>query len=166
MILALTVVLWVTSVQVNGGTTLATVLSAMAGIGALICAYSFHEWGHLVAALMTDSVYTPAKRLMSPFLFAYDEKQNGKRQFAIMSLGGFAASAIFLVGFALWMPQDQLAGRIALKGAIVLVSLTVIIEFPIFFRALLGTTLPRTGVFGGPTVGGGKNTATPGSRKP
>ena len=73
-----------------------------------------------------------------------------------MSLGGFAATALFIVAYLAFIPQDTLAGRIAVRGAIVLASLTVIIEFPIFFRALLGTTLPRTGVFTGPTVGGQK----------
>jgi hypothetical protein len=52
------------------------------------------------------------------------------------------------------MPQDQEAGRIALRGALILAGLTVIFEFPIFFRALFGKTVPRTGVFKGPTVGG------------
>jgi hypothetical protein len=155
-ILLLTIVLWVASFGLDAGTTLASVVSISAGIGAAICAYNFHEWGHLVAARMTDSAFTPAKRLLSPFLFSYDETQNTKRQFLIMSLGGFAATAVFVVAFLLWMPQDQQAGRIALRGALILASLTVIIELPIFFRALLGKTVPRTGLFKGPTVGGHK----------
>jgi hypothetical protein len=52
------------------------------------------------------------------------------------------------------MPQDQQAGRIALRGALILAGLTVVIELPIFFRALFGTKVPRTGMFEGPTVGG------------
>jgi hypothetical protein len=72
-----------------------------------------------------------------------------------MSLAGFAATAVFVIAFVLWMPQDQQAGRIALRGAIFLAGLTVVIEFPIFLRALFGSTVPRTGMFKGPTVGGG-----------
>jgi hypothetical protein len=71
-----------------------------------------------------------------------------------MSLAGFAATAVFLAAFLLWMPQDQQAGRIALRAAIFLAGLTVVIEFPIFFRTLFGTRVPRTGLFKGPTIGG------------
>ena len=71
-----------------------------------------------------------------------------------MSLAGFLATALFVVAFVLWMPQDQQAGRIALRSALVLAGLTVVIEFPIFFRALVGNKVPRTGLFKGPTVGG------------
>jgi len=159
-ILLLTIGLWLFSLETEPGTTLASVVSISAGVGAAVCAYNFHEWGHLVAARMTDSVFTPARRVISPFLFSYDAEHNTRRQFLLMSLGGFAATAIFVVAFLLWMPQDQQAGRVALRGALILASLTVIIEFPIFFRALLGNTVPRTGLFKGPTVGGRqKNTS-------
>jgi hypothetical protein len=123
-------------------------------VGAAICAYNLHEWGHLIGARLTHSVYVPAKRILSPFLFSYDAERNTRGQFLVMSMAGFAATAAFLIAFILWMPQDQQAGRIALRAAIVLAGLTVVIEFPIFFRALFGKTVPRTGMFKGPTVGG------------
>ncbi len=153
-ILLVTIGLWLLSLETEPGTTLASVVSISAGVGALVCAYNFHEWGHLVVARMTDSVFTPARRVISPFLFSYDTEHNTPRQFLLMSLGGFAATALFVVAFLLWMPRDQQAGRIALYGALILASLTVVIEFPIFFRARLGNTVPRTGMFKGPTVGG------------
>ena len=153
-ILVATVLLWVWSVDLEAETTLAHAVSITAGVGAAVCAYNFHEWGHLIAARLTDSVFTPARRLFSPFLFAYDDKENTPRQFVIMSLGGFAATAIYIGAFLAWMPRDQQAGITALRGAILLASLTVIIELPIFFRALIANTVPRTGVFKGPTVGG------------
>ena len=153
-ILFVTVALWWMSLEVDPSGALHTWLSIGAGVGAAICAYNLHEWGHLIGAHLTDSVYTPAKRLISPFLFAYDADHNTRRQFLIMSLAGFAGTAAFLIAFILWMPQDQQAGRIALRSAIVLAGLTVVIEFPIFLRALFGKTVPRTGVFKGPTVGG------------
>jgi hypothetical protein len=153
-ILFATIVLWWLSREVEPSTTLHSVLSIAAGIGAAVCAYNLHEWGHLIGAHLTDSVYTPAKRLISPFLFAYDAEHNTRKQFLLMSLAGFLATAVFIIAFVLWMPQDQQAGRIALRSAIVLAGLTVVIEFPIFFRALFGKTVPRTGVFKGPTVGG------------
>lgn len=149
-----TIVLWSLGLSAEPETTLAATLSISAGVGAAICAYNLHEWGHLVGAHLTRSVYTPARRLISPFLFAYDADHNSRRQFLIMSLAGFAATAVFVTAFLLWMPQDQQAGRIALRGALILAGLTVIIEFPIFFRTLFGSTVPRTGLFKGPTVGG------------
>jgi hypothetical protein len=153
-ILVGTIVTWWLGSTVARETGLASALSITAGIGAAVCAYNLHEWGHLIGAHLTNSVYVPAKRLISPFLFSYDADRNSRGQFLIMSLGGFAATAIFVAAFLLFMPQDQTAGRIALRGALLLAGLTVVIEFPIFFRALLGKTVPRTGLFKGPTIGG------------
>jgi hypothetical protein len=153
-ILVGTIVAWWLSLTVEAETSLASALSIAAGVGAAICAYNLHEWGHLIGAHLTHSVYVPAKRIVSPFLFSYDADHNTRRQFLVMSLSGFAATAVFLTAFLLWMPQDQQAGRIALRSAIALAGLTVVIELPIFFRALLGRTVPRTGMFKGPTVGG------------
>lgn len=149
-----TAALWWASLSAEPGTTLASALSIGAGVGAAVCAYNLHEWGHLLGAHLTDSVYVPARRLISPFLFSYDAERNSRDQFLIMSLAGFAATALFVLGFWLWMPQDQQAGRIALWGALGLAGLTVVIELPIFFRALLSNKVPRTGMFDGPTVGG------------
>jgi len=149
-----TVALWWLSFAVGPGTAVESVLSIAAGLGAAVCAYNLHEWGHLLGAHLTSSVYVPAKRLISPFLFSYDAERNSRRQFLVMSLAGFAATALFVAGFVLWMPQDQQAGRIALRGALILAGLTVVIELPIFFRALFGSKVPRTGMFEGPTVGG------------
>ena len=151
-----TVVAWWASLRAEPGTPAASALSITAGAGAAVCAYNLHEWGHLLGAHLTRSVYVPAKRLISPFLFSYDAEENTREQFLVMSLAGFAATALFVIAFVLWMPQDQQAGRIALRSAIVLAGLTVIIEFPIFFKALLGSKVPRTGLFKGPTVGGRK----------
>ena len=153
-ILMATIGLWWLSLSAEPGTTLASVLSISAGVGAAICAYNLHEWGHLIGAHFTQSVYVPAKRLVSPFLFSYDAERNTKRQFLLMSLAGFVATALFVAGFVLFMPQDQQAGRIALRGALILAGLTVVIELPIFFRALFGSKVPRTGMFEGPSVGG------------
>jgi hypothetical protein len=153
-ILTSTAGLWWLSLSTEPGSALGSVLSIGAGIGAAICAYNLHEWGHLIGAHLTHSVYTPARRLISPFLFSYDAERNTRGQFLIMSLAGFAATAVFVATFLAWMPQDQEAGRIALRGALILAGLTVIIELPIFFRALFGRTVPRTGMFKGPTVGG------------
>ncbi len=154
-ILAATIALWWLSLTTAPAAGLSSAFSIGAGVGAALCAFNLHEWGHLIGAQLTHSVYTPARRLYSPFLLSYDAEHNSPRQFLLMSLAGFAATAVFVAAFLLWMPQDQLAGRIALRGGLTLAGLTVILEFPIFFRALFGSTVPRTGMFKGPTVGGG-----------
>ena len=153
-ILAATIVAWWWSLRAEPESSLASALSIGAGVGAAICAYNLHEWGHVIGAHLTKSVYVPAKRIYSPFLFSYDAEQNSPKQFLVMSLAGFAATALFVAGFILWMPQDQQAGRIALRSALVLAGLTVVIELPIFFTALFRKKVPRTGMFDGPTVGG------------
>ena len=153
-ILLATVIAWWWSLTAEPGSPLASGLSIAAGVGAAVCAYNLHEWGHLVGAFATRSVFVPAKRLYSPFLFSYDAERNNRNQFLVMSLAGFVATAAFVAAFLLWMPQDQQAGRIALRGGLVLAALTVIIEFPIFFTALFRNKVPRTGLFDGPSVGG------------
>jgi hypothetical protein len=153
-ILMATIVLWWMSVSGDWGSELASAFSVAAGLGAAISAYNLHEWGHLIGAHWTQSVYVPAKRWYSPFLFSYDAERNTRGQFLVMSLAGFAATLLFVIGFLLWMPRDQAAGRIALRGALILAGLTAVIELPIFFRALFGTRVPRTGMFKWPTVGG------------
>lgn len=155
-ILVGTVLAWWWSLEAEPDSAVRSTLSIVAGVGAAVCAYNLHEWGHLVGAFWTRSVYVPAKRLYSPFLFSYDAEENTRNQFLVMSLAGFAATALFVAAFLLWMPQDQQAGRIALRGGLVLAGLTVIIEFPIFFTALFRNKVPRTGMFDGPTVGGRK----------
>ena len=153
VVLVLTAACWWLGRLFEPDTAAAAWLSVFAGAGAVVCAYNLHEWGHLVGAHLTRSVYVPARRVYSPFLFSYDSERNNRRQFLIMSLAGFAATALFVAAFAVWMPQDQQAGRIALKGAFVLAGLTVVFELPIFARALFGDSVPRTGLFDGPTMG-------------
>ncbi len=148
-LLVATVVLWVVDARRDGGSPW---ISIAAGIGAAVCAYSMHEWGHVIGAHLSGSVFTPARRLISPFLFSYDTTRNSRHQFVVMSLSGFAATAVYAAAYLLWMPQDRLAGRYGLNGALILAGLTVVIEFPIFFWALLGRKLPPVKLFDGPTT--------------
>ena len=87
-ILAATVAAWWASLEVAAGSDVASVLSIAAGAGAAICAYNLHEWGHLLGAHLTRSVYVPARKLISPFLFSYDAEQNTREQFLLMSRAG------------------------------------------------------------------------------
>lgn len=149
LVLAVTVALWGLALRLPDQTSTGFWVSVGAGLGATACAYLLHEWAHLVAVRMTGSVHVIARRVSSPFLFAYAVEGNTPRQFIIMSLAGFAATACFVVGFTLLMPHDHLAGWIAIRGAWLLSALTLVLEGPIFVRACVRWTVPRTGLFDG-----------------
>ena len=106
-----------------------------------VCALLFHEWGHLYGAYRSGAVVHPAP-MWSPFLFDLDSKLNSRAQFLSVSLWGFAATGIFLLVFALWLPLDTLAGRVAMGIGLLLATLTVVIEFPLAYRVYRGGTLP------------------------
>jgi len=136
-ILAVTLALW--TIDARGG---GTIVAIAAGIGTGACAFLFHEWGHLLGALLTGGVFAPPARLASPFLFSFDSRRNAPRQFILMSLSGFAATGIFLVVFALALPLDRLAGKVGMGIALTLAALTVVIEFPLLGRVLAGKAIP------------------------
>ena len=71
-----TIALWWLSASLGAEPRIVSLLSIGAGLGAALCAYNLHEWGHLIGAHLTGSVYVPAKRLISPFLFSYDAERN------------------------------------------------------------------------------------------
>jgi hypothetical protein len=136
-ILAVTLALW--ALDARGG---GTIVAIAAGIGTGACAFLFHEWGHLLGALATGGVFAPPARLASPFLFSFDARRNDRRRFVLMSLSGFAATGLFLVVFALWLPLDRLAGKVGMGIALTLATLTVLIEFPLLGRVLVGKPIP------------------------
>jgi len=136
-ILAVTLVSW--ALEARGGGTLVAVA---AGIGTGACAFLFHEWGHLLGARLTGGVFAPPARLWSPFLFSFDARRNQPRQFVLMSLSGFAATGVFLVVFWFGLPLDRLAGKVGMGIALTLAALTVIIEFPLLGRVLMGKPIP------------------------
>lgn len=138
-ILVVTLVLWTIDARLAGGSV---IVAIAAGIGTGTCAFLFHEWGHLLGALVTGGVFAPPARLASPFLFSFDSRRNDRRRFILMSLSGFAATGIFLVVFALWLPMDRLAGKVGMGIALTLAALTVIIEFPLLGRVLAGKPIP------------------------
>ena len=86
--------------------------------------------------------------MTSGFLFSFDSQANSRKQFVIMSLAGFAVTAIAIgVGYAL-LPDEYLATRVA-RGAVLSLSfLTVFVEVPILIWSVLsGSTLPQVEVF-------------------
>jgi hypothetical protein len=148
-IAALVVLAWWLAAPLSaGGGPLADLSGALLGIGAFVVAHLAHEWGHLLGGLATGSRVAAPARLSSPFLFSFDSQGNSQRQFAIMSLSGFAVTALSLyVAYGL-LPEAQLATRMA-RGLVVFgASLTVLLEVPLLVISLLrGSILSRVEVF-------------------
>jgi len=143
VILALGVTLWHVAADWTAGDgmradLIGVVLGGLVGLGG----YLLHEWGHLGGALLTRSVVEAPTRLTSGFLFSFDSKRNGLRQFLVMSFSGFAATALVVWAFYSFLPDALLATRVARGVVLVGATLTVLIELPLVGYALLGRGLP------------------------
>ncbi len=119
----------------------------LAGLGLGVATYLLHEWGHLLGALATRSTVHAPERLGSRFLFSFDSRANSRRQFLIMSLGGFAVTAVALALVYTVLPAEQLATRVARGSVLFLTFLLVFIELPLFVWALVRGDLPPVETF-------------------
>ena len=138
-ILAMTVGVWIAATATEAGQILA---GGLAGL----CALLFHEYGHLLGAYLAGAKVQAAPK-WSPFVFNLNPAQNTRRQLLTTSIGGFVATAIFLLVFFFWLPLHLLSGQIALAIGCLLASLTVIIEFPIAWRMARGYAVPDLSIF-------------------
>lgn len=137
-LLGLTVVLW----------ALATSVFALpAAIGAALCAFQFHEWGHYLGGLRVNAQMEPARVWWSPFLFRFEVAANTRQQFLQMSWPGFAATALFLGVFFLLLPDAHPATALTRTLGAALAALTVIIEVPIALWTLAGGKTPPVPVW-------------------
>ena len=141
-LLALTLLGWALSIVPKEG-WIGGLLGGMTGL----CALLLHEWGHLYGAHRAAAIIHPAPRLWLPFLFDVDSANNTREQFLSISLWGFAATFVFLVMFMVFLPLNELAGRVALGVGALLASLTVIIEFPIAWRVYRGYSIPKVEIY-------------------
>ena len=121
-------------------------LEVVLGIATGVCFLLLHEWGHLFGAWLKSAHVHPGP-LWGPFLFDADSQANNKSQFLSLSLWGFAATGILLAGFAVWMPYDVLAGKVAWWMALGLTSLTVFVEFPIAWWVWRGKHIPPVEIY-------------------
>lgn len=142
-ILLVAVLLWQTFASLSATPSASgDFFGVVVGAAACLCAHLAHEWGHTLGGMATHSVMRPGAHLKSFSIFVFDSHANNKRQFVLMSLAGFAATAaMVLIAFAV-LPVDYLASRI-LRGYVVLqVVLALVIEVPLLAWALVGRTLP------------------------
>jgi hypothetical protein len=123
------------------------IVGVMLGLALGATAFLLHEWGHLLGALAARSALTPAERLRTFYLFSFDSQRNSRRQFLIMSLGGFIATAAALSFAYAVMPDGQLASRVA-RGVIAFATLlTLVLEVPLVIYSLLRNAVPPVEVF-------------------
>ena len=147
-VIAIVVAFWRLAAPVTAGSgPVADVLGVLAGLAVTLAFYLLHEWGHLAGALATASFVHPPPRLTSRSLFSFDSKRNDRRQFLVMSVGGFVVT-----GLAVWtayaeLPAELLATRVARGGVGVLALLAVFVELPLVFWALLRSDLPPVEAF-------------------
>ena len=164
-IIAGVVLVWTLASPLSAGDgPVADLSGGVCGVAFGVAAYLLHEWGHLLAGLASGSVVHPGPSLGSRFLFSFDSKRNDRRQFLIMSAGGFVVT-----GLAMWivyggLPGDLLATRVARGAVSFLAFLAVFIEFPLVIWALVRRDLPPVDTFvpDGPE-GVGASTTTAGA---
>ena len=120
---------------------------SIAGLLAGLCAFLFHEWGHLLGAYLSKAVVHPAPSLFSPLLFDLDSQKNNRKQFLYVSGTGFIATSLFLFVFCLVLPLDLFAGKLAIYIGLGLAALTVFIEFPIAWIVYRRHKIPRVEIF-------------------
>ncbi len=119
---------------------LADTLGLLLGLGATLAVYLLHEWGHLLAALASGGTAYPPGRLNHPSLFSFDVNRNDKRQFTLMSLGGFAVTAVAIYLLYGVLPGEAFEVRVARAGTALLASITLFVEVPLL---LVGLLLPK-----------------------
>ena len=100
------------------------------GLAGGVCAWFAHEWGHVLAAWMAGSKLRAPRKLVSVYLFGFDNKAHSRAQFVTMALGGFAATAAVFAFVHLYLPQDWLATRVLHGLLLVEIAVTVALEVP------------------------------------
>lgn len=132
----------------QGGGAPGAVVGVLAGLAAGLVAAVAHEWGHLTGALLTGSPVSPAAKLTSPFMFRFDTRRSSRRQFLVMSYGGFVASAFILFAYLTWLPLGALSGWIALSLVALGLLATITLEVPVVWRVHRGAPLPTGAIYG------------------
>lgn len=127
---------WLLAGRSAGAGPFADAAGVVAGVLVGVVGFVSHEWGHLLAGLASGGRFPVASDLRSPFLFDVD-RDNSVRQFTVMSLGGFAVSAVTIWFVYAMLPDELLATRVARGLVVFLAFLTVILEVPLLVATLV-----------------------------
>lgn len=147
-IAALTAVVLVLDARASDGLA-AQGLGVLAGTLAALTAFVVHEWGHLAGALGSGGTAHPAPSLASFFLFHFDVEKSDRRQFLMMSYGGYLATVLAVLLLALWIDPTRLSGQTCLVLSVVGIGVTLALEIPTTVRVARGGPLPQGGVYAG-----------------
>ena len=148
LIAALLIGLWTVGPQLTSGHgAVFWALSIVSGLGYAVMGFLLHEWGHLLGSRLSGSVVHPAPSLLRPLLFHFDTRVNDRRQFLWMSMGGYAASALWLTFVVAIADTSRWSGRIGLGFVFVGVIGTFVAEVPTTVRVWRGGPLPTGPVF-------------------
>lgn len=147
-LIVLFVAVWIVASPYTAGIgPTADLLGLLAGLGVGVGVYLLHEWGHLIGALAVSAEVAPGPRLSSRSLFSFDSRRNDRRQFLVMSAGGFVVTGTAVwVAYAL-LPDALLATRVARGAVCVLAFLAIFLELPLVIWALVRSDLPPAEAF-------------------
>jgi hypothetical protein len=144
LLIALTAGAWWVDASLRSEGGLATIaMAALTGVMTAVSGYLVHEWGHLLGARMGRSVVHFPPGPFNVFLFNYDSDRNTRDQFLLMSMGGFAASAVAVTFLLLVLPLSAPASWIALGLTGLGVVATLALEIPPFLGVYGGGPIPR-----------------------
>ena len=87
------------------GASAHVVLSIVAAVLVGLCGHLLHEYGHLVASLLSRSQVRFPTRLSAPLVFDFEVAVNSRRQFLIMSTGGYLGSLLAVALIATLLPR-------------------------------------------------------------
>lgn len=135
--------LWLVEARLPSESTWATqAFRVFVGLATVVPGALLHEWGHLIASLSTRAQVHYPEGWVDKLLFDFDVETNDRRQFLIMSAGGYLGSAVGVTLFVWLLPLDRLSGQVALAGAALGMLVSVIIEMPTTIRVLRGQKPP------------------------
>lgn len=109
----------------------------------LIPAALTHEWGHLIGARLGGSVVRFPEGWVAKLLFDFDIERNDRRQFLLMSFGGYVGSLIGVVALWLLLPPGELPTWISMAGAAVGLTVQLLVEGPHTLQVLRGGPIPQ-----------------------
>lgn len=143
LLVAIALLAWGTLSSYSAGSgPVADFAGVVLGGGLAFCAYTAHEWGHILGGLLGRSVMRPGDSLTSFSNFVYDSKQNNRPQFLLMSIMGFIPTGIAVWLFFTQLPEAELATHVARGIVLFLVLLGVVLELPLVIWALVRKDLP------------------------
>lgn len=141
---------WALFAQISAGDgLLANFVGVTLGVAGGLCAWFAHEWGHVLAAWAAGSNLRAPNKLVSVYLFGFDNKAHSRGQFVAMSLGGFAATAGVYAFIHLYLPQDWLATRVVHGLVLLEIAVTMALEVPGLLLGIFAySKLPSVDVLG------------------